>query len=135
MNRLADFKEFMQRREAASAAYVDGDPAPLRKIATCDLPATFFSPAGDFVQGAQQVASRYAADAQSFDNGSDFRFEVLQMAADGEIAYWVGLMRGKARMRGKSEAISMNLRVTEVFRREDGDWKLVHRHADLLSEK
>jgi ketosteroid isomerase-like protein len=24
----------------------------------------------------------------------------------------------------------MTLRVTELYRRQDGDWKLVHRHAD-----
>jgi ketosteroid isomerase-like protein len=56
------------------------------------------------------------------------------MAASDSIAYWVGFMRGEARMRGQADAIPMNLRVTEVFRREDGEWKMVHRHADGLGE-
>jgi ketosteroid isomerase-like protein len=37
-------------------------------------------------------------------------------------------------MNGQDKPITMNLRVTEIFRKEDGDWKLMHRHADLLKE-
>ncbi|WP_409527241.1 nuclear transport factor 2 family protein [Rhizobium sp. P28RR-XV] len=35
-------------------------------------------------------------------------------------------------MAGQDGEIPMSLRVTEVFRREEGEWKLVHRHADML---
>jgi ketosteroid isomerase-like protein len=28
----------------------------------------------------------------------------------------------------------MKLRVTEVFRKEDGEWRLAHRHADQARE-
>jgi ketosteroid isomerase-like protein len=29
----------------------------------------------------------------------------------------------------------LELRVTQVFRREEGEWRLVHRHADPLMQK
>lgn len=57
------------------------------------------------------------------------------MAASGDVAYWAGFQRSNIRMQGKVQAIPMDLRVTEVFRRQDGAWKLVHRHADTLVEK
>lgn len=133
-NDLQDFEQFMKRREAASEAYVQGDAEPLSHIIAHVSPATFFPPNGGFSQGMEEVASKYERDANVFEQGSHFNFEILQMAASDGIAYWVGFMRGEARMRGKAETIPMNLRVTEVFRREDSEWKMVHRHADLLAE-
>lgn len=50
---LQDFEQFLKQREEASEAYVNGDAEPLRRISAQDLPATFFSPNGDYVKGAE----------------------------------------------------------------------------------
>jgi ketosteroid isomerase-like protein len=61
--------------------------------------------------------------------------EILHLAADEELAYWVGFQRATAHLRGRPEAVQFNLRVTEIFRREERSWKLIHRHVDpLISE-
>jgi ketosteroid isomerase-like protein len=129
---LHDFEQFMKQRDEAARAYVRGDVAPLRRMVAHGSPATFFAPMGGYVQDADAVSARYTRDAEAFERGSDSRFEILHMAASDGIAYWVGFQRASARMRGHAEAVPFNLRVTEVFRREGGDWKLIHRHADTL---
>src|SRR5215217_4050696 len=43
--------------------------------------------------------------------------------------------RAMVRLDGGAEAIPFDLRVTEVFRREGDEWKLVHRHADSLASQ
>ena len=48
----------------------------------------------------------------------------------GDLAYTVGFERGVVRVDG-SEAVAMVLRVTHVLRRLDGNWRIVHRHADF----
>lgn len=132
---LRDFAQFMQQREVAARAYVNGDAEPLVRIATSNSPATFFSPRGDVIQGASDVSARYAADAAAFDTNNENELEILQMSAGDDIAYWVGLQRANVHMRGKAETVPFNIRVTEIFRREGDTWKLVHRHADMLKEE
>jgi ketosteroid isomerase-like protein len=83
-----------------------------------------------------QVYGRYEADAAQFVDGES-DFEVLHFAAGDGVAYWVGIQRAGVRLKKDGQVdkrVSMNLRVTEVFRREGAEWKLVHRHADLLEE-
>jgi len=128
-----DFEQFMKHREAAARAYVRGDAGPVSQIATRNAPATFFGPNGDFDQGPDRVASMYAQGAAQFESDGDSNFEILHMSASAEIAYWVGFQRATARLHRSAEVGPINLRVTEVFRREAGEWKLVHRHADPLT--
>ena len=124
-----DFYEFINRRERAAQSYVNGDAAPVEAL-TGEAAATFFSPRGDVVEGPSAVRERYARDAASFEAGGETHFEILHVAAAGDLGYWVGLQKATARIKGESAPVEFDLRVTEIFARENGVWKLLHRHAD-----
>jgi len=129
------FERFMQHRDSVARAYVRGDASPLARIVAGADPATFFGPQGGLAEGADAVASRYLNDAKAFDSSSDSHLEVLHMSATAGLAYWVGIQRAKVQMRGQPEPRRFDLRITELFRREGDDWKLIHRHADALTDQ
>lgn len=132
---LESFKKFLKEREKASQAYVNGDGEPLVKVSAAKSPATFFSPGGDLTEGAKKVSARYKKDAEIFESADENKFKTLQMNADENIAFWVGLQKSVVTIKGKKKSIPMTLRVTEIFRRDDGEWKMIHRHADFLKEE
>jgi ketosteroid isomerase-like protein len=127
------FVDFMEVRLAASTAFVNGDIEPLHQISTVTSPATIFGPKGDTIQGAEEVNAVNAQGAAMFRPGAENAFDVMHVASDEHLAYWVGIQRSVVHIRGQDEPIPMDLRVTEVFRREDDGWKLIHRHADQLA--
>lgn len=126
-----DFENFMKRREDAARAFVRGDAVPLSRIVANVSPATFFGSNGGYEQDPAHVYAVYERNAEHFTSGES-HFETLHMAAGDNIAYWVGFQRATVRLDKSTEAVPFDLRVTEVFRREGGDWKLIHRHADTL---
>jgi len=73
-------------------------------------------------QAFRRVASMYSS-------GSPVTFELVAARVSGDLAYLVGFERGAASV-GGAPAEPVNLRITQVYRREDGEWKLVHRHGD-----
>lgn len=133
MSRSAnDFDEFLQRRKEASDAFVNGDSEPLDRISAQNSPATIFGPKGDCIEGVENVNAANEGVAHHFGRGSRNAFDVMHKDADGDLAYWVGIQRSVVQMDGRDEGVPMDLRVTEIFRREAGEWKLCHRHADRL---
>jgi ketosteroid isomerase-like protein len=49
----------------------------------------------------------------------------------GDLAYPVGIERGEVAV-DDGPARPITIRVTDAYRRIDGIWRLVHRHADFL---
>jgi ketosteroid isomerase-like protein len=50
----------------------------------------------------------------------------------GDLAYEVGTERGQATMAGQN--LTFEHRVTNVYRREAGGWKIAHHHTDVSPE-
>lgn len=130
---LESFKEFMKQRENAARAYVCGKPDFVAALTTNIDPVTFFGPNGAIFQSANEVLQIFNQGAAMFDSKGETSFEVLSMAASDTLAYWVGIQRANVQMKGSEDTVPMNLRITEIFRREGNEWKLIHRHADMLA--
>ena len=127
-----EFEVFMRRRAEAAQAYVTGDAAPLRTLTAQHPPASFFGPQGGSIEGADKVWTAYEQGAAAFSPGGETSLEILHMSASDELAYWVGIQRAAVKLSGQSEPVRMDLRITEIFRYEGGEWRLVHRHADQV---
>jgi NAD(P)H-dependent FMN reductase/ketosteroid isomerase-like protein len=124
------FEHFLKRRDEIATAYVNGDSGPLETIVTQTPPATFLAPNGESLTGVAALSERYANNASYFSTGGKSRLEVFN-AASGQLAFWTGIQHAEARLKGKKELSVSALRVTEVFRLEGSEWKLIHRHADV----
>jgi len=124
-----DFGTFLELREAAAKEYVAGDAEPLRRMITRHPPATLFGPDGAIRLGPDRVSEAYDQHATA---DGETHFELLQSAASDGLAYWVGLQHSTVRCADSDTPRQIVMRVTELFRREKGEWKLIHRHADEL---
>ena len=125
-----NFGDFMTAREKAAAAYVCGDGARVDALVPHGGAASFHSPVGDTVTGGEAVSKRYLKDAAAFHDNGTSRFEVLQKGDSGDIGFWTGFQIANVQIGDMPKPVEMRIRVTEIFRRIDGDWKMIHRHAD-----
>ena len=66
-------------------------------------------------------------------DGLALGFDRISECTTPGLAYIVEMERYEGKMGGSSERTPVTLRVTTVFRPEDGRWKIVHRHADPIA--
>src|SRR5262245_8882427 len=126
-----EFRAFLGERAAATAAFFNGDPEPWRGMASHTSEITMFGGFGGYEQGWEAVSHRYTWAAAANAEGQ-VAVELIAYYVAGELAYTVAIERGEVRAAGVTEPAPKVLRVTEVFRKEDGAWRLIHRHADPL---
>jgi ketosteroid isomerase-like protein len=94
---------------------------------------TFANPYGPPVRGWEQVAQTMERAASYLRDGEITGFETVAKYVTPELAYIVEVERYQAKVGGREDIAPVALRVTSIFRREDGVWKIVHRHADPIT--
>lgn len=82
--------------------------------------------------GQTAVQSLFGLLEASFSDCASAEFEIVAADVVGDMAYTVGYERTETSVNGRPRKYA--LRATQVYRREDGEWKVVHRHADTMPE-
>jgi ketosteroid isomerase-like protein len=95
-------------------------------------PVTLFGAAGMSQSGWEELSKTFRWVAASFSDVSDFRYDIEVAHVSGDMAYTIGFERFNGSISGRPVE-PVTVRVTHVYRREDGEWKIVHRHGDGLS--
>jgi ketosteroid isomerase-like protein len=125
-------KQAIEQHHSASKDFLNGNVAPLKKMCSHRDDVTIIGGWGGYERGwTEQVEKRYEWAAARF-RGGDVEFENISLVVTPELAYSVDIERFKVRLSGREDVVPIALRVTTIYRLEDGEWKVVHRHADPL---
>jgi SnoaL-like domain len=128
------FPDALAATNHANDELLQGRGGPLRECFSHGDDVTLFGGFGGHEVGWAQIGPRLEWVAQSFAGGT-CTYEIISCAAGHQLAFVVQFERGEARITGRPDPLPLDFRVTMVFRWEDGAWKLLHRHADHLSDK
>jgi ketosteroid isomerase-like protein len=115
----------------AELALHTGDAAPRRALWSRSEPVSVLGALRN-ADGQDELDELFAGLAKSFSNCTSYEFELQAYGVIGDMAYTAGLEHTTASMDGQPRTYTF--RATQVYRREDGDWRVAHRHGDTVSE-
>jgi hypothetical protein len=126
----ADFKAFLTEADAAQRQLQTGKPEKAKSLWSNSNDVTISGGfGGDIERGWANVSKRLDWAATQFSQGNT-TIERLVVYSNGDLAYLVQLEHIKFKVPATGADATRDFRVTMVFRREGGKWKIVHRHAD-----
>ncbi len=132
MSELDDFlTNILNRQSKAEEAIHNGDPGPRLEMWSKKDPVTLFGALGPCKSGTDELTRTFHWVASLFTNCTVYDFELVAAGVSGDLAYTVGYEHSTRSMRG-GPVEPATLRVTHIYRRENGEWKIVHRHGDVL---
>lgn len=126
-----DFASILAQTEAADHAWVNGvwDVGYGALLSDAD-DVTIFGPFGGPASQGAAWSARAAKAVLQFSNGAS-SLKLVSRHQSGDLLVLVMIAEQTANIGGHASH-PWSLRVTQVYRRESGAWKIVHRHADPL---
>ena len=131
---LNDLNEPRRRYHRSVEAFIQGDADVQKPLWSRRDDVTLANPLGPPVKGFDGVCEVMDRGAAQISDGEGYTFDTISWVETPDLAYEVGIQRSRARLTGAAEKVPISLRVTTIFRREDDGWKIVHRHADAITD-
>jgi len=113
---------------AALNRMLNGDAGPVMEVWSHNSDVTTMHPLGGREVGWEQVRVPWEQVAAICSGGQVTLRDPL-IRVDGDLAYESGTEAGEGTFAGQQ--VSIEQRVTNVYRREAGGWKIVHHHSDI----
>jgi ketosteroid isomerase-like protein len=130
MTGVNDFDALIEPYHGALRAIINGDSSVCKEMYSVGEDVTLANPFGGVARGRAEVEERLDGAAANYRDGEIVGYETIVKLVTSELAYLVEIETYKAKVGGSEEFSPSGLRVTTVFRPEEGTWKIVHRHAD-----
>jgi ketosteroid isomerase-like protein len=121
----------LARQLAAEQALINGDAGPRLAMTATQDPVTVFGAKVPVRSGWDEVSETLGWLAARWSEATDYRFDLVAADMSGDLAYLIGFEHIANSVVGVPVEPYI-LRVTHIYRRERGDWKIAHRHADYV---
>jgi ketosteroid isomerase-like protein len=134
MAAVDDLDQVLEQWYPASDEFLKGNPEPVKKMWTQREDVTLANPYGPPVRGWDRVEEVIDHATSQAREGRLVSVEIVAKHVTPELAYVVGIEHPEAKLGAREDITPFALRVTMIFRpEEDGEWKIVHRHADPIT--
>jgi ketosteroid isomerase-like protein len=112
---------------------VKGNPEAYKAMYSRRDEITLANPFGPPLRGWAEISAAADRAATVYRDGEVPTIENFATVVTSDLAYLLEVERFRAKIGGSPEFSEIALRTTTVLRREDGEWKIVHRHADPIT--
>jgi ketosteroid isomerase-like protein len=139
MNRMVvaavdDVDELIEQYHRAQGEFLRGNPETVKDLFSHREDVTLANPYGPPVRGWKQVAKAVDHASSLRSDGTFVEWQIAAKYVSAELAYVVQIERAEAKIGAREEITPLAVRSTMIFRpEEDGEWKIVHRHADPIT--
>ena len=133
MAALEDVDQLIEQYDLAVNEFLKGNPEPVLELWSRRDDVTLANPYGGVAHGWEQVVEPSEQAASTSRDGELVSVEIVAKHVTPELAYVVVIDQAEAKIGGREDITPFALRTTMIFRPEDGEWKVVHRHADFIT--
>ena len=131
MSTEEEVRQASEQFYAALNRFLNGDTEPMMEVWSHGPDVTAMHPVPGRQVGWEEVRPAWEQ-IDGLASGGQVTVHDLLVRVGSDLAYTIGTERGEITLAGQQ--VQFEHRVTNIYRREAGGWKMVHHHVDLSPE-